>query len=147
MNYSSTLRNENDRHDRGNNWPVTGGMRKSAQASSGVGVVRVGDVIRKGSVDQDGARAVNVSDRDDRLVEVLVVAGPDQFVEQRGILGVVAATIVVGVATARNRLGLVLARRLVVEGIRPGIVVHICTVKPNTRPEGKRSASKKSKGH
>lgn len=94
------------------------------RARGAVGSTGDSSAIGERAVEQNGARAIDIRDGDDGLVQSGVVPIAHEGVEIRVVAVLVAATLLVFLAEAVHRLGLVHARGAVVEAV--GVDVRIC---------------------
>lgn len=108
-------------------------------AAGGIGAVGAAGgrgAVGQGAVDEQGAGAVDVGDADLVGGERGRRAVAEQVVHVGAVGVIVAATLDRLVATAADVARFVLARRLVVVGVRVAVGVVVNGVVPETRPEG-----------
>lgn len=138
------LSEQGDRNTRDHSRPPASGLHeRSGIGSVGVASARRAIVVvvfqRQGAVEQQRLRAVDIADRDDALVELVVGAGADKLTQRLVQAGVFVTTAVLGlVATAADGSRLVLLARLIVVVIRARVRVVIYRVRPQmvAGPEG-----------
>lgn len=114
------------------------------------GIIRGGCPEGERAVDKNGACPIHVGDRDQRVVELIVIAVADKLVDVRQVIRVATGDIAAALAHlgagALHILGFVSVRGLVVEMIGVRIVVEVRIVQPDTRPKGE-SRSEEKGGH
>lgn len=111
-------------------------MQATRSATDGI-LVTTGcrGAIGQCAIDENGVGAVIVGNRDLRLIELIIVAVTNQFVQSRGAVVVVASALHRGVAGALDRLCLVPPAAVVVEGVRVIVRVHVGAMEPEAGPE------------
>lgn len=133
------LVDENHGTDSRNHWPPAGVVKEEAQALSCVGVLGATAgrrAVGQGTVEEDGARAVDIGHINHAPVQGVIAAVTDHLIQVGGVAVLITTAFNRRVATAGDGLAFVLLAGVVVEAIRMGVWVEICTVKPEARPEG-----------
>jgi len=108
------------------------------QTTGGVGIIGAtagGCTIWQSPVDKDLVSAIDIGSSDQRLVQSLVGTVADNGVKIGLVTVVVAATFLIHGAKTLHGLGLILVRGTVVEVVRVGVWVMVCTEQPVATPE------------